>query len=126
MVSRFPVASPSLAWAAAWCRASPMNLGAMAVDGRQYDPLRSPVTLKMTEDAAEAYRQWGLEVENRLRPEGDLHATWREDRRQAARATPRTRAAVHPGGRPGPHGTPRPRPAHARRDRDRKLISPPT
>ena len=27
----------------------------------------------MTEDAAEAYRQWGLEVENRLRPEGDLH-----------------------------------------------------
>ena len=27
----------------------------------------------MTESAAEAYRQWGLEVENRLRPEGDLH-----------------------------------------------------
>ena len=76
MVSRFLVASPSSGLGSRLVQGPPMNAGVMAAwDGRLFDLLcwESPVTLKMTEDAAEAYRQWGLEVENRLRPEGDLH-----------------------------------------------------
>ena len=76
MVSRFLVASPSSGLGSRLVQGPPMNPGVMAAwDGRLYDLLcwESPVTLTMTEKAAEAYRQWGLEVENRLRPEGDLH-----------------------------------------------------
>ena len=76
MVSRFLVASPSSGLGSRLVQGPPMNAGVMAAwDARLFDLLcwESPVTLKMTENAAEAYRQWGLEVENRLRPEGDLH-----------------------------------------------------
>ena len=76
MVSRFLVASPSSGLGSRLVQGPPMNPGVMAAwDARLYDLLcwESPVTLKLTESAAEAYRQWGLEVENRLRPEGDLH-----------------------------------------------------
>ena len=76
MVSRFLVASPSSGLGSRLVQGPPMNAGVMAAwDARLYDLLcwESPVTLTMTENAAEAYRQWGLEVENRLRPEGDLH-----------------------------------------------------
>ena len=76
MVSRFLVASPSSGLGSRLVQGPPMNPGVMAAwDGRLFDLLcwESPVTLKMTEKAAEAYNAWGLEVENRLRPEGDLH-----------------------------------------------------
>ena len=75
MVSRFLVCSPHSGLGNRLVQGPPMNAALMAAwELRLQDLLgmEQPLTLRLTPEAAQAFEAWGLEIEGRLGPEGDL------------------------------------------------------
>ena len=75
MVSRFLVCSPHSGLGSRLIQGPPMNAGVMAAwEQRLLELLEAagPLTLRLTQKASEAFAAWGLEIEGRLAPEGDL------------------------------------------------------